>query len=112
MLQAVFVTVHQSLVGMVTHELPAEIFVKEVIPFLRIKSPDIFQSYAVHELFGVEDLRNSRGYPIAIECIQPPILIAQIPVAVYVHGYFSRTDIAIRTSASRPLALTAELGEV
>jgi hypothetical protein len=104
--------VHHSLVEMATHELPAELLVKEVIPFLRMKALDIFQFYLVHELFCVAVLRNRRVYPIAIECIKPPILIAQIPKAVYVHGHFSWTGIATRTSASRPLAPTAELGEV
>ena len=88
MLKAVLVTVHQPLVEMATHELPAEILVKEVISFLRMKALDIFQFYLVHELFCVAVLRNRRVYPIAIECIKPPILIAQIPKAVYVHGHF------------------------
>ena len=60
MLKAVLVKVHQSLVEMVTDELPAEIFVKEVLPLLRIKSLDIFQFYLVHELFFVAVLRNRR----------------------------------------------------
>ena len=103
MLKAVLVKVHhhQSLVEMVTHELPAEIFVKEVIPLLRIKSPDILQFYPVHELFGVAVLRNRRGYPIAIERIKPPILIAELPRAVYVHRHFSWTGIATRTVRQR-----------
>jgi hypothetical protein len=75
--------VHHSLVEMATHELPAEILVKEVTPLLRIKSLDIFQFYLVHELFCVAVLRNRGVYPTAT-----------------------------RTSASRPLATTAEAGEV
>jgi hypothetical protein len=37
MLKAVLVNVRQSFVQVVTRELPPEIFVKEVIPFLRTK---------------------------------------------------------------------------
>jgi hypothetical protein len=74
MIKAVLV-VHQSLVEMVPQELPVEIFVKEGIPFLRIKPLDIFQLHLVHELFCVAVLRNRRVYPIAIECSKPPILI-------------------------------------
>src|SRR5580692_5539747 len=81
-------------------------------PSLGLKSLDIFQFYLVHALFCVAVLRNRRGYPVAIECIKPPILIAQIPKAVYVHNHCSWTGIATRTSASRPLAPPAELGEL
>jgi hypothetical protein len=63
MLKAVLVTVHQPLVEVVTHELPAEILVKKVILFLRMKALDIFQFYFVHELFCVAVLRNRRVYP-------------------------------------------------
>ena len=112
MLKAVLVKVHQSLVEVVTCELPAEIFVKEVIPFLRIKSLDIFQFHLVHELFCVSVPANRRVYPIEIECIKPLILIAQLPKVVYIHGHFSLTGIASGKSASRPLAPTVELGDV
>jgi len=88
MFKAVLSKVHHSLVEMATHELPAEILFKEVMPFLRIKSLDIFQFYPVHELFCVAVLRNRRVFPIAIVCIQPPILVAQLPKAVYVVGHF------------------------
>ena len=67
MLKAVLVKVHQSFVEVVTGELPAEMFVKEVIAFLRIKSLDIFQFHLVHV------------YPIEIECTKPLIFIAQPP---------------------------------
>jgi hypothetical protein len=63
MLKAVLVTVRQPLVEMVTHELPAEILVKEVIPFLRMKALDIFQFYLVHELFCVRGSSKPSGLP-------------------------------------------------
>jgi len=79
MLKAVLVKVHQSLVEVVTGELPAEIFVKEVIAFLRIKSLDIFQFHFVYELFCIAVPANRRVYPIEIECTKPLIFIAQPP---------------------------------
>jgi hypothetical protein len=60
MLKAILVKVHQSLVEMVASVLPVKIFVKEFIPFLDIKSLDIFQVYLMHEMFHVAILANRR----------------------------------------------------
>src|SRR5580693_1995383 len=112
MLKAVLVKVRQSFVQGVTRELPPEIFVKEVIPLPRTKSPDIFQVHLMHELFDVAVLANRRVYPMSVECIKPLVLVAQGPQVVDIHGHFSLTGIATRMSASSPLAPTAELREV
>ena len=98
--------------AVVTRELPAEIFVKEVIPFLRIKSLDIFQFHVVHELLCVAVPANRRVYPIEIKCIKPLILIAQLPKIVYIHGHFSLTGIASGTVREQAARTPAELGEV
>ena len=112
MLKAVLVNVRQSFVQVVTRELPPEIFVKEVIPLPRTKSPDIFQVHLMHELFDVAVLANRRVYPMSVECIKPLVLVAQGPKVVDIHGHFSLTGIATRMSASSPLAPTAEHREV
>jgi hypothetical protein len=57
-------------------------------------------------------LQTAGLYPIEIECTKPLILIAQLPKVVYIHGHFSLMGIASGTAAGRPLARTAELGEV
>ena len=51
MLKAVLVKVRQSFVEMVASVFPVEIFVKEVIPLLRLRCLDMFQFYLVRELF-------------------------------------------------------------
>lgn len=56
-----------------------------------IKALDIFQFHRVHELFYVAVLANRRVCPIAIECIKPLVLIAQLPKVVDIHGHSSLT---------------------
>jgi len=87
MFKAVLVKVHQSFVEVVASVFPVEIFVKEVIPFLDIKSLDIFKVHLMHELFDVVVLANRRVYPIAVECIKPLVLVVQGPKVVDIHGH-------------------------
>jgi|HubBroStandDraft_3_1064219.scaffolds.fasta_scaffold1189583_1 hypothetical protein len=64
---------------MVSHELPPEIFVEKVIPFVDNEFLDLSQFRLGHEWFDVPVLANRWFYPIAIECIKPLVLIAQSP---------------------------------
>jgi hypothetical protein len=63
MFKAVLVKALSSFVQMVSHELPPEIFVEKVIPFVAIEFLDLSQFRFGHELFDVPVLANRWVYP-------------------------------------------------
>ena len=86
MLKAVLVNVDQSCAQVLTRELPPETFVKEVIPFPRIKSPDIFRVTLCMNCSMSRFLQTAGFTQLAVECIKPLVLVAQGPQVVDIDG--------------------------